>query len=1298
MEAHTIIDERFEILSVASTGGMGSVYKSLDLSTGQNVALKLLHESSGDYLRFRREARALASIVHPHVVPFVSYGSRADGQPYIAMEWIEGESLTQRLAREGLSIPESISLARAVASALATAHEQGIVHRDLKPSNLMLPGCDVSAVKLVDFGTVRLADFQSTITRSGSILGTPGYMAPEQARGDEDVGPAADIFSMGCILFECLAGKPAFEGQRPIALLAKLLLEEAPLLSEVQPGLPDALASLVQRMLSKEPAKRPQDGQALFDALDLLDERDLTKKRLSMRPPGMAHAALVHSLTDAEQRLVAIVAVGSTNVSQTGPRPELQALVRRAIESRGARVEALADGTVLVVLASRGSPGDQAAEAARAALQVRLFLPRAPIALAMGRGESERRLPLGEALERVVALLAECNAPAAAASEPIVIDELARALIEERFDVACENDQFFLRGELRIGDEPRLLLRKPTPFVGRDRVLANLLGSIDDAIEEPRATALLVTAGAGMGKSRVRQELVRVLRGQHKRFSTMLGRGDVIAVGSPFSTIGSAIRSAFGVGGGEPLEVRQHKLIRGVSGFVRDDEARQVAEFLGEVVGTPFPDEHSPRLRAARQDAQAMAAQIETAFIQYVRAVLEQMPLLLVFDDLHWGDAASVRIVDAALRALAEQPFVVLAFARSEVHERFPRLWAGRQAQEILLQPLARRACAELARTALGDHATAEDVQAIVERSEGNAFYLEELIRAVAESSERGLPKTVLGMIEARLARLDPDARRTLRAASVFGSSCWRNGVLALLGEEEDCRAAFDELLERELLVRSDMRRFANEEEYTFRHELIREASYAMLTERDRRLGHRLAAAWLERTGEVDATVLAGHFEQGGEGERSAQYYLQAAEQALRGGDYAATLSLAARGITAGGQGEIPSGLWALQAEAAYWGGNCELALSSAVEALGREQPGTSVYCRALLGAIGGALLLQRPVALRDATTHLYQIEPTRENVVTLAQAFLQLVHAFVLSGGRNAAEPYLTRMQEMCGPFMMEEPAVAGCIEHARGTFARWGQQNPYAALCADRAAKRHFEEVGYRPLELQVTSFIGANLVELGALDEAETLLSSMLQRAPAVDVPVAFLAARNHYASLRLARLQPADAEAYARETVAQCTRQGETLLQKKALLILAEAFLDRGDTEGAEEQLEKARAFGPGTRHLDGWTRSIEAALLLRQGHAVESARAAETALTMSRVAGVFWPRHALAVLTHIEALIATGDHAEARQALRAAEKDLTERQLVIDDPGYRKMFLEGVREHERILQLAQEWVHSEDGAV
>src|SRR5262249_14876585 len=151
---------------------------------------------------------------------------------------------------------------------------------------------------------------------------------------------------------------------------------------------------------------------------------------------------------------------------------------------------------------------------------------------------------------------------------------------------------------------------------------------------------------------------------------------------------------------------------------------------------------------AARENAQIMAEQIEAAYVSFARAIAQQHPTIQILEDVHWGDAASLKLLDTALRELRDQPFVVLAFARPEVHQRFPRLWAGRNMQEIRLSPLSRRATEDLARAVLEDDAARAQIGMIVERAGGNAFYLEELIRATAEGRGDELPETVLGMVE----------------------------------------------------------------------------------------------------------------------------------------------------------------------------------------------------------------------------------------------------------------------------------------------------------------------------------------------------------------------------------------------------------------------------------------------------------------------------------------------------------------------------------------------------------------------
>jgi len=300
------IHDRFELQAVAGSGGMGTVWRALDHSTGALVALKLLHQGA-DSVRFDREAGLLATLVHPGIVGFVARGlDAATGSPYLAMEWLDGEDLEALLGRgRRLGTAGTLALAHRVAKALAFAHDRGVVHRDLKPSNLLLVDCDVERVKLLDFGIALGAGGDARLTHSGTTIGTPAYMAPEQARGERSVGPPADVFSLGCVLFECLTGRPAFTGEHVIAVLAKILLEEAPRASDLRPDVPPALDDLVARMLAKEGAARPADGGALARELAQLNDAHET---VPHEPREL------HVLSIVEQRLVSVVMIAPLSV------------------------------------------------------------------------------------------------------------------------------------------------------------------------------------------------------------------------------------------------------------------------------------------------------------------------------------------------------------------------------------------------------------------------------------------------------------------------------------------------------------------------------------------------------------------------------------------------------------------------------------------------------------------------------------------------------------------------------------------------------------------------------------------------------------------------------------------------------------------------------------------------------------------------------------------------------------------------------------------------------------------------
>ena len=229
------IGGRFQPLAQASRGSMGSVYRARDLATGHVVALKVLTlDRPFDLVRFGREATLLAKVHHPNVVDYVAHGE-SEGVHYLVQEWVEGVTLAEKLLTTGVTVSEAVAVAIGLAGALEATHARGIIHRDIKPANIILADDRFDRVKLVDFGIARLTSEAGVLTRTGKLVGTPSYMAPEQTRGSINLEAAADIWSFGCVLYETLGGRVAFDGRSPAAVRAKVLADRT---SEARAAVP----------------------------------------------------------------------------------------------------------------------------------------------------------------------------------------------------------------------------------------------------------------------------------------------------------------------------------------------------------------------------------------------------------------------------------------------------------------------------------------------------------------------------------------------------------------------------------------------------------------------------------------------------------------------------------------------------------------------------------------------------------------------------------------------------------------------------------------------------------------------------------------------------------------------------------------------------------------------------------------------------------------------------------------------------------------------------------------------------
>ena len=261
--------DRYRIERELGRGGMATVYLADDLKHGRKVAIKTLHAEMAatiGHQRFLREIEIAARLTHPHILPLHDSGE-TNGQLYYVMPYIEGESLRVRLIREKqLSIADALRLTREIASALEYAHQHGVVHRDIKPENVLL----AEGIALVaDFGIARAvsASVETRQTTTGIIVGTPLYMSPEQASGSAEVDARSDLYSLGCVLYEMLAGEPPFTGSSAMVVLARHAREEMPPLKTKRPGIADGLESVLRKSLSKSPTDRYPTAAGFVKAL-----------------------------------------------------------------------------------------------------------------------------------------------------------------------------------------------------------------------------------------------------------------------------------------------------------------------------------------------------------------------------------------------------------------------------------------------------------------------------------------------------------------------------------------------------------------------------------------------------------------------------------------------------------------------------------------------------------------------------------------------------------------------------------------------------------------------------------------------------------------------------------------------------------------------------------------------------------------------------------------------------------------------------------------------------------------------
>lgn len=1253
------IGGRFVLERAVGVGGMGMVFEATD-RLGGTVALKLIHgQTELDRRRFVREASVLMQVQHPAVVGYVDHGETPDGRCYLAMQWLEGEDLLRRLRRQALSLEEVVQLGGRVAEGLSALHAAGVVHRDLKPGNLLLVDGHASRTMLLDLGIARLSATRfdlTAMTAPGALVGTPAYVAPEQARG-RAVDPRTDLYSLGVVLWECLAHQRAFAGDDMMAILARVLFEPIPSLAERVAGIPEDLAALVTQMTDKEPDERPADAAevaARLRSIGQAPQQRLTRGRLSVMSALEVRIATVVVVTPPDSDGVGSGETWSPDEA-TAARGRLSPLAKRF----GLRVEAFPDGTLVAVVDGTRAPTDAAVRAARFARAVRQPSPGSEVVVCTGRVMAIE-LPVGEAIKHASTLLENAE------PDRVRIDEATANLVKTRFEIEREGDRLWL-GDDRVATS-RVSL-PPSECVGRTRELALLRATFEECADEPCARAVLVLGEPGLGKTRLADEALRELA---PRAHLLPGRGDPVRRDAAYGVLAPAVRGLLGIEDATSLAEARAQLRAAVDrfggvGFTQP--AERVAAMLGELAGVPFDE-----VSELREDSLALGDLVRSTFVEYVAALSTQRVVLFVVDDLQWADRPSVALLDDCLRVLEQRPVMVLALARPEADERFARLFQGRDLARLALSGLSRAASERLAR-GVGLELDDDAIAQVVERAQGNPFFLEELARA----AERGdaLPRTVLASVQARLDALEPQARLVLRAASVLGASFWGEAVERMVGAERegiDVKGWLRSLAQAGLVSRVARGRLEESDEYVFRHPLVREACYAMLTHDDRRRGHRNAARWLEARADADPAALAYHFEAAGDGGSAARHRLAAAQRAIRADD----LSGLRAHVAAIGEEEPEIRLHAgvLEGEALIWRGGSAEAYAAARAALDTLDAGAPQWLHALGVLVDAASGIGPTAEVAPYVETLLDDVPVEPAV---ARVLARLSTPLRLLDRSDLAKRCAERAASIDAG---DEPLLEGRrAENAAMTALAEG--DTVGAVAAFAESAEAFARAGAERWAVAMRNNHASKLLELGQAKAARAALAQTRSVASAQGFTYhwAFAALLEGLAL----QLDAEDAVDVLKEAVEALHALGDHRLESAARSALAEAWADRGDLDSAAAEAALAAGLVPEAIGARAAALAVQARIALDRGDVeaaltfVERARVlADVEPMLDRVRYLDW--------IEARALVAAGRPDEAKARAESAWREVDANAARLTDNRMRQTFLTAVPEHRGLAAI------------
>lgn len=917
----------YQILEKLGQGGMGVVYKAQDTRLNRPVAIKFLPDfvkaEEDEHQRFKREAQAAAGLNHHNITTIYAI-EETDDVTFIVMEFVEGHELRHFIRGGELTVDEIIKIGIQMADGLQAAHEQGIIHRDIKSANVMLN--KKGRVKIMDFGLAKVQGI-SHVTKVGTTLGTVAYMSPEQSRG-EAVDSRSDIWSLGVVLYEMLAGKMPFRGDYEAAVMYAILNEQPASLDTIRDDVSPEFSTIIFRALEKDVEKRYQNLSDMLDdlyslqpnaKLNVTKSAPAQKTSPSRRPSSTSHL----SSSRAERRQVTALycrLIPISPLDEVDPEelhdamPNFIDLCDKVVNRYDGHISPSIGEGVQVFFGYPHAHEDDAKRAALAGLSIlegvqrqnqqRQKLGDAELAVQIGlhtgmvvfglKDESGSQSVIGEVPE-ISTKLASMSAP-----NSILASKSCIPLIEKHFDYEDLGEQSVIglihplhvyqilnqtTARSRFDDGLEL---DDMPLIGRKREFDLLKDHWDMLLDDDEGRVVCLNGDAGLGKSHLLRSLKRHIQQTPKAWLTECNCSSYQQNTALYPFIEFFNRVVLAFSSNESNDERLKK-IEGLLVQYGMDLDKNVPLF-GNLLSVDFSAKYKP-LEVTPERQKQM---IYDALLGILLKRAEQQPVLFIVEDLHWADPSTLEL----LTKLVELGPTTKIYALFTYRPDFENPWPGKSHVDIInLMKLKKKDVLEIIdKVTNGKKLPEEIVNQIVSKTDGVPLFVEELSKSIIESSvvikqedqyilsgdkkEVSIPATLRDSLTARLDRLG-SAKEVAQLGAVIGREFSVDLLKTILPiEDESLQSELAKLVDAELLYKSAV----DQRHYIFKHALIQDAAYESILKKTRHLLHDdIARAILETNPDIENTqpqLLAHHYTEARQIEKAIPLWLKAGQLA----------------------------------------------------------------------------------------------------------------------------------------------------------------------------------------------------------------------------------------------------------------------------------------------------------------------------------------------------------------------------------------------------------------------------------